>query len=97
MIPGFYVINFSKYESETNTHFKDIFPVTVEVLSPSMSINKPSISVPSMSISTIGYPVNFPIVLSTPASSDMSIAITIGEEEIESLESYSILLGNFSL
>lgn len=53
--------------------------MTVEVLSPSSSINKPSITIPSMSISTIGYPVYFPIVLSTPVSSDMSIAISIVE------------------
>lgn len=67
------------------------------MLAPSKAAIKPYIMVPSMTVSTIGYEVRFPIELEVPVSSEMLVSITIAEEEIEPLETYSPLFKHLSL
>lgn len=79
--PGNYTIQFQKYESEQQTYFRNILPITIEVLDPSTSdITKPTITIPEISISTVGYPVVVPVYLSMPTSTTISLFIHIEEE-----------------
>lgn len=80
IVPGNYTISFEKLESDTQTYFRNILPTTVEIVSPqSSSFVRPTITIPSMSVSTIGYPVEVPIRFSLPSSTQMTLSITIAE------------------
>lgn len=64
--PGTYVIYFNKSEASNQTEFRNILPVTITVTasnttSTSTYVTIPTISIPSMSDSTIGYPVTIPV------------------------------------
>lgn len=60
--PGNYTINFDKFETQVQTYFRNILPTTVQVVSSSSStFIRPTIKIPSISVSTIGYPVVVPI------------------------------------
>lgn len=60
---GNYVIYFNKSESSQATYFRNILPVTITVLAASnvSILSNPTISIPSMSDSTVGYPVVIPL------------------------------------
>lgn len=96
---GTYVINFDKSESSTNTYFRNILPVTVTVKAATNadSTTAPTLSIPSMSDSTIGYPVIIPILFSIPSSTEMTMFLTIKEESGQTLEQYSPYLAKFSI
>jgi hypothetical protein len=67
--PGTYTVNFNKYESEEKTYFRNILPITISVIkADETSLTRPTISVNSMSVSTIGYAVQIPIAFSMPSS-----------------------------
>lgn len=79
--PGTYTINFDKFESETKTYFRNILPTTIQVVSPSSSTGfiYPTITVPSLSVSTSGAAVTVPIIFSLPSSTEMTLFIKISE------------------
>lgn len=97
--PGTYTVNFDKFESETKTYFRNILPTTIQVVSPSSSTSfiYPTITVPSISVSTSGAPVTVPIIFSLPSSTEMTLFIKISEESNQTLAQYSPHLSNFSL
>ena len=57
----------------------------------------PTIEVPSISVSTIGYAVKVPIKFSLPSSTQMTLFIKIDEESNQTLAEYSSFLSNFTL
>lgn len=77
--PGVYTISFDKFETETRTYFRNILPATIEVISPSANSDfvRPTITVPSISVSTSGAPVVVPILFSLPSSTEMTLFIKI--------------------
>ena len=96
--PGNYTINFDKFESEEQTYFRNLLPTTVEIVSPtSANFIHPTIRVPTMSVSTVGYPVVIPIIFSLPSSTRMNLFIQIEEEGTGTLNDYSPHFSNFSL
>lgn len=68
--PGNYTISFNKFESDVQTYFRNILPTTIQVISPSSSATfvSPTITVPSISISTSGASVVVPVLFSLPSS-----------------------------
>jgi len=78
---GNYVLNFNKSESSKNTYFRNILPVSVNVkaASSTLLVTSPTISIPNMVDSTVGYPVIIPIVFSLPSSTQMTLFMTIVE------------------
>jgi hypothetical protein len=80
MAAGTYTVNFTKTESSTQTFFRNILPVEITVVKFDNSSNQsPTIAVQAMVASTVGYPVVVPVVLSTPASIQMVLTITVDE------------------
>jgi hypothetical protein len=96
---GTYVINFIKSESSNQTYFRNILPVTITVSASNASslVTTPTISIPSMSDSTIGYPVTIPIVFSLPSSTEMTLFMSISQESNQTLAQYSSYLANFTI
>lgn len=75
---GEYVVKFNKYESEVNTYFRNILPITITVVkADSMNLIRPTISINSMTASTVGYPVYIPIDFSLPSSTEMTLFMSI--------------------
>jgi hypothetical protein len=100
--PGSYVIYFSKSEASNKTEFRNILPVTITVTasntaSTSTYVTIPTISIPSMSDSTIGYPVIIPIQFSLPSSTEMTLFMTISEESNQTLAQYHAAFRNSTL
>lgn len=96
--PGTYTITFEKFESEQETYFRNILPITIDVISLDTSaVDRPTISVPAMSKSTVGHAVNIPIMFSLPSSTPMTMYIEIAEETTQTLAEYSEYLSNFTL
>lgn len=97
MAAGIYTVTFTKLESSTQTFFRNILPVQITVVKFDNTSNQvPSINVTSMVTSTIGYPVVVPVRLSSPASIQMVLTITV-LEETPNLLTYSPSFGNFSI
>lgn len=96
---GSYVIKFSKSEATTLTYFRNILPVTVTVKAASnvLVTSSPTISIPTMSDSTIGYPVIVPLKFSIPSSTEMTMFLAISEESSQTLAQYSPFLANFTI
>ena len=99
--PGTYVIYFNKSESSNQTFFRNILPVTITVSSSNASsssfVTAPTISIPSMSDSTIGYPVTIPVQFSLPSSTEMILFMSISEESNQNLAQYSSAFANFNI
>ena len=86
IVPGNYTISFEKLESDTQTYFRNILPITIQIVAPdSSSFVRPTITVPSISVSTVGYPVEIPIEFSLPSSTQMTLSITVVEESNQTL------------
>jgi hypothetical protein len=79
--PGRYVINFIKSESSNVTYFRNILPVTITVVAAAATpiTSSPTIRIPTMSDSTVGYPVSIPVVFSLPSSTEMTLFLTISQ------------------
>ncbi|CAM6005527.1 unnamed protein product [Sphagnum balticum] len=95
-----YVIYFNKSESSVKSYFRNILPVTITVYAASnatVAVTAPTISIPTFSDSTIGYPVNIPIQFSLPSSTEMMLFLTIAQESNQTLAQYSPYLSNFSI
>lgn len=77
---GVYTVKFNKYESEQKTYFRNILPITITVIKADLnSITRPTISVSSMSVSTIGYAVKIPVIFSMPSSTEMTLFMSVVE------------------
>jgi hypothetical protein len=99
---GTYVIYFNKSESSNQTYYRNILPVTITVSASNTSststyVATPTISIPSMSDSTVGYQVIIPIMFSLPSSTEMTLFMTVSEESNQTLAQYSSALSNFSI
>lgn len=77
---GTYTIKFNKYESEQKTYFRNILPITITVIKADQtSLTRPTIAINSMSVSTIGYAVDIPVMFSMPSSTEMTLFMTVLE------------------
>ena len=66
---GTYTIKFNKYESDSKTYFRNILPITVTVIKADQTnLTRPTITINSATFSTIGYPVQVPLIFSMPSS-----------------------------
>jgi len=72
---GTYTINFKKTEVEEL--YRNILPLNFTVIAAQNVTNRPTISIPEKTESTVGYPVNVPIEFSLPSSTEMNLFITI--------------------
>ncbi len=98
--PGTYVIYFNKAESSNQTNYRNILPVTITVSASNTTssyVTTPTISIPSMSDSTVGYSVLIPVQFSLPSSTEMTLFMTVSEESNQTLAQYSSALENFTI
>lgn len=96
------MIYFNKSEASNQTEFRNILPVTITVTasnttSTSSYVTTPTISIPSMSDSTIGYPVTIPVQFSMPSSTEMTLFMSISQEANQTLAQYNSAFTNASL